>query len=973
MNKWMEKFHLYKEKVDAWQSTKWARRLRISSSVVWNLCLIFLVVGLILGAFATAVGAGYFTSLIKDEPLRKKEEMRAAVFNYEETSEIYFAGDVYLGKLRTDLERTETDLANVSPYVIDAVLATEDEYFKVHNGIVPKAIFRGLLQDMTNSDTQTGGSTLTQQLIKNQILTNEVSYERKAKEILLAMRLEEFMSKDEILEAYLNIIPYGRNANGRNIAGIETAAQGIFNVKAKDLTLPQAAYIAGIPQAPFKYTPFSNGGVLKEGESLKHGIDRMKVVLYRMKETGYITEAEYQAAVNYDITKDFRQKETLPEEKYPWLTFEIEKRVRDILSVQLAEKDGVDLEALEKDDPLIEKYNIMAQRAASTGGYRIHTTINKDMYEKMLQVRDAFESYGHTYTNISVKDPITGETVTKDFPVQVGSMLIENGTGRILSFLGGRDYNVEQYNHATQAVRSMGSTIKPLVVYAPAIEYGVIGAGSPLADVKFNINDNGNKWSPSNYTTEQELGIISARQAVTTSQNLSTIRLYDQIKDKKPTDFMMKMGFESIEEDEYANLALSIGGMRKGASLEENTNAYGTFANNGQFVDAYMIEKIVDVEGNVVYQHKVEPVDVFSPQTAYIMTDILRDVMTQGTAKLANSRLKFQSDFGAKTGTTQGHSDSWLVGYNPNVSLGVWLGYDEQKLTLFHMNNRYGHPSVRINTLWSNMMNAMYDINPELMDAPNAFQAPEGVVSRSFCGISGLAPSTACEQAGLVKSDLFNAKVMLPTQADDSLVSSSYVVINGSKYRSLDSTPSEFVTAGGHGVSEDFIKRMLGRFGGDASKLFPNDSSFASNVVSEKVFEADGTPPAPVTTSLTGNTMTWTKSASSDVVGYRVYQVVNGNRVLMATKKEAENYSYQITSPGQYVVVTVDITGLQSGASNIATINAPEPVIPVLPPEEPVEEVPEQPVPGDGNGGGGEVIITPPVEPTPPPEEESTP
>ena len=147
----------------------------------------------------------------------------------------------------------------MSPHiVIDAVYATEDEYFEQHEGIVPKAIFRGLFQDVTNSDSQTGGSTLTQQLIKNQILTNEVSYERKAKEILLAMRLEHFMDKDEILEAYLNIIPYGRNSNGQNIAGIETAADGIFDVKANDLNLPQAAFIAGLPQAPFAYTPFKS-------------------------------------------------------------------------------------------------------------------------------------------------------------------------------------------------------------------------------------------------------------------------------------------------------------------------------------------------------------------------------------------------------------------------------------------------------------------------------------------------------------------------------------------------------------------------------------------------------------------------------------------------------------------------------------------------------------------------------------------
>lgn len=968
MKKWIEKIQIFKDKFDVWESTKWAKGLRISSSVLWNLCLLLIVGLLTMGVFGVSVGAGYFASLVKEEPLRAKEEMRSAVFNYEETSEIYFDGDIYLGKLRTDLERTETKLSEVSPYVIDAVLATEDEYFEVHNGIVPKAIFRGLLQDVSNSENQTGGSTLTQQLIKNQILTNEVSYERKAKEILLAMRLEHFMNKDEILEAYLNIIPYGRNSNGRNIAGVETAANGIFNVKAKDLTLPQAAYIAGIPQAPFAYTPFRQGGEIKEGEALQLGIERMKTVLFRMNETGYITDEEYNNVVSYDITKDFREPEAVAEDKYPWLTFEIENRVKDILRDKFAEADSIDPARLDKEDRLYEKYDILAQRSISTDGYRIHTTINKDMYEAMLKVRDEFDNYGHTFQK-EVKDEDSGEIVLKDFPVQVGGMLIENGTGKILSFLGGRDHKLDKVNYSTQGVRPIGSTIKPLVAYAPAIEYGVIGAGSPVVDLKLD-NLSSTTWtkSPSNYTTEQELGIISARDALTTSQNLSTIRLYDLIMDRKPTDFLLKMGFEHIEENEYANHALSIGGMTNGATIEENTNAFGTFANNGQFIDGYMIEKIEDVDGNVIYQHEVEAVPVFSAATSYIITDMLRDVLSEGTAKLANSRLKFQSDFAAKTGTTQNHNDSWLVGYNPNISLGVWLGYGDDTQTLYYMNNRYNHPSVRINMFWSNMMNAMYDVNPELVDASNNFTAPEGVVTRSFCGISGLAVSDACSQAGLVKSDLFNAAVLLPTAQDDSLISSSYVAIGGNRYRALDSTPGEFVVSGGYGVNEDFIKRMLGKFGGNASKLFPTKSAFGGNVVSEEVFNADGSAPNSVTATMTSGTISWSNSTSGDVVGYRVYEVGNGQRTLLSSTKEAAGNSLAINRAGEFIAVAVDITGLESGASNIVSIEAAEPPEPVVPPTVP-EENEEEPVtppivdpvipPVEGNP------VTPPVEEEP--------
>ncbi len=444
---------LIEEKIESMNKTKWAKRTRITSGVVWNLFLLFIVFGLTLSVFAASVGAGYFASLVAKEPLRPKEEMRDAIFNYEETSEIYLAGGVYIGKINADIERKETTLDRVSPYVIDAVYATEDEYFDQHQGIVPKAIFRGLFQDVTNSDSQTGGSTLTQQLIKNQILTNEVSYERKAKEILLAMRLEHFMDKDEILEAYLNIIPYGRNANGQNIAGIETAANGIFGIKAIDLNLPQAAFITGLPQGPFAYTPFKSGGGQKDPENLQPGIDRMKTVLFRMKETGYITEQQFNEAVAYDITKDFREPVLRANERYPYLTQEIQNRTVDILAKIIAEKEGIDPDRLDNEDKLQDRYRILATRSMKNDGYRIYSTIDKNLYDKMNDIGKNFEHYGFTYTR-EVKDPHSGEIELKEDPVQVGAIMIENSTGKILSFIGGRD-------HSQEATESCNTGIPP--------------------------------------------------------------------------------------------------------------------------------------------------------------------------------------------------------------------------------------------------------------------------------------------------------------------------------------------------------------------------------------------------------------------------------------------------------------------------------------------------------------------------------
>ncbi|WP_097148658.1 transglycosylase domain-containing protein [Ureibacillus acetophenoni] len=933
------------EKIEQLSTSVRTRPLRIGIRVVWNLSLLFLFIIIIGFVFVGAVGAGYFASLVKDENLQAKDEMLSQIYNYEETSEIYFANNIYIGKLRTDLERRETSLDQVSPLVINAVLATEDEYFREHNGIVPKAVLRGLLQDFLNTSQQTGGSTLTQQLIKNQILTNEVSYERKAREILLAVRLEKFMTKDDILEAYLNIIPYGRSSSGRNIAGVETAARGIFGVSASELTLPQAAYIAGIPQAPFAYTPFTQAGQLKDAKGLQPGIDRMKVVLSRMLEVGYISESEYNQAISYDITKDFREPEKLAKDSYPWLTYELENRAKRIIAGILAEKDGIDPKRLDEEENLLEKYMILADRDIRSSGYRIYSTIDKDMYDAMQQAAENFSYYGHTFTRTEI-DSETGEEYEVQIPVQVGGMLIENKTGRIISFVGGRDFEISELNYATQAYRSNGSTMKPLLAYGPALDYGVIGAGSPVVDVKFTLPG----YEPSNYLVNEERGIMTAREALAHSQNLTALRLYDSILDRRPVTYLDKLGFSKLVPVDYESLAISIGAMTVGTTVEENTNAFAAFANNGQFIDAYMIEKIVDLDGNIIYEHETEAVDVFSPETAYMITDMLRDVLDYGTGARANSMLKFSSDFAAKTGTSQNYRDVWFVGYNPDISFGLWMGYDDKKepRSLYQFNNTYYQPSTRVNMLWANFMNAMYDVNPELIGTSEQFTAPPGVVNASFCGISGLAPSDACTQAGLVKSDLFNRN-FLPTIPDDSLISSSSVMIDGKAYAALDSTPREFVTENGIGLNPEFAKRMLGRLGGDASKLLPNNSSFGSGVVSTSTLEPDSGNPPAVTAILKGNVITWTKSQANDVIGYRVYDVTNGDRSLVATIRDGQELQHSISNNSSYIVVAVDITGLESTNSNTVTTLPTDPTLPGDPGE--IEE-PGNGNPGNGNGGG---------------------
>lgn len=904
-NKWLDR---WKSFINLFTHKRTVKSARITYHVVWNLVLIFFIVILLGGAFAGGVGAGYFASLVKDEPIRPYEKMKKEIYNYEETSELYFANDMYLGNLRTDLEREEVQIKNVSKFLVDAVIATEDEYFYEHSGVVPKAIFRALFQEVTNSSVQSGGSTLTQQLIKNQILTNEVSFERKAKEILLALRLEKFFKKEEILEAYLNVSTFGRNSSGRNIAGVQTAAKGLFGVNVKDLTLPQAAFIAGLPQSPFGYTPFTREGKLKN--NLEPGLTRMNTVLKRMHDGGFINKEEYENALLYDVTKDFIPSKSSSIEKYPWLTIEIEQRAIEILAKVLAEKDGYEEKDLKENKELYEEYSTLANRNLRQNGYKIHTTINKEIYDAMQKTKDNYPYYGPDKPQV-VTDSETGEEITIQEPVEVGAILIENSTGKIISFVGGRDYTRAQVNHATYTKRQNGSTMKPLLVYAPAIELGKAAPGSVLPDVELRLDPSKpDKPWPLNYDKRYS-GLVSARYALAKSYNVPAIKLYKDIIDERPAQYLEKMGFTSLHQHDYTNLSTAIGSLEEGVTVEENTNAFATFANGGKFVDAYLIDKILDKNGKVIYEHETKTEDVFSPQTAYLTIDMMRDVIQRGTATAVNSRLKFQTDWAGKTGTGHEFYDSWFVATNPNITFGIWTGYDTNKSLETKNGLSY---SLRTNYLWADLLNAAYDINPDLIDPVEKFKMPGGIVKRSYCAVSGLLPSEACSRAGLVESDLFNMKYA-PTEVDSSLIDGKYVSIGEKKYLALESTPDEFAELGLI-LNPDYIEQLIGVKIPEPGQLIPKKDGWSRILVPNDKIQENGQIPDFPLISVSGNTISWAQHTEPDVIGYRIY---NNNGEKVGTEKSGSDYAFNVKN-GSYYVTAVDIAGQESPPSNIVEV-----------------------------------------------------
>lgn len=648
--------------------------------------------------FAGATAAGYVASLVKEDPVRSYDEIYQKISANNLTGFAYFADKTLIGQLITAEDRRLVSHTEVSPHLIDAIISTEDKYFYEHKGIVPSAIARAGIQQVTGAPVQTGGSTLTQQLVKQTILTPEQTMQRKFREMFLALRVERMFTKDQILDAYINKMYFGKNANGSNVYGVQAAAKGIFGVDAKNLNIPQSAYLAGMLQAPSSYIPFKS--IKKNG--LKLGKERQKLVLSRMLENGKITKQQYDEAIAYDIEAHLAKPTRKAFEKYPYLMMEIERRAAELLVEQdIAKKPELKNEPYNK---LVEEKRI----AVRQGGYHVYTTIDKKVYEKMQQIAATPANFGPD------RPPIDG----KPMPEQVGGILIHNKTGAILGMMEGRNFDIEKTNHVT-ALRQPGSTIKPLGVYAPAIEEGIVSPSSTVVDEE-TVFPGG--YTPKNANNSFK-GPVTVRDALKWSRNVPAVKIYFETGVRKSLGYVKKMGVTSVVDDDYY-LPSALGGFTYGISVEEMTNAYATFANGGQFIDAYLIQRIENSEHEVVYEHKPSPVKVFSPQTAWLVTDMLRDVITSGTGTRVRSSTGGR-DVAGKTGTTQDERDKWFIGYTKDVSLGIWVGYDKKyKL--------YKSSYEDAQKIWGKVFSSVLEINPQFSPAENVMSRPDGTSDRGI-------------------------------------------------------------------------------------------------------------------------------------------------------------------------------------------------------------------------------------------------
>lgn len=620
------------------------------------------ILGFIGGLFGAGVALGYGVALFDKAKVPQAEDLVKQVKNISSISEIVYADGSVIASIESDLLRTSVSSEEISNNLKKAIVATEDEHFLEHNGVVPKAVIRATLGTFAGLGSSSGGSTLTQQLIKQQVVGDAPTLARKATEIIDALALERSMSKDEILTTYLNVAPFGRNHKGQNIAGAQQAAEGIFGIDANKLSIPQAAFLAGLPQSPITYSPYENTGELKSDEDLELGLKRAKDVLYNMYRTGALTQEEYDQYKDYNLKQDFLPSGTINAVSRDYLYFTAMAEATDRMYDYLVQQDNVSSQEL-KNESIQKAYHERAEQELSNGGYKITTTINKKIHNAM---QNAVANYGR------LVDDSTGQP-------EVGNLLMDNKTGAVLGFVGGRNYQTNQNNHAFDTKRSPASTTKPLLAYGIAIDQGLMGSASILSNYPTKFS-NGN---PIMYVNSPGTGMMTLGEALNYSWNIPAYWTYRMLREKgvDVKGYMEKMGYEIPE---YGIESLPMGGGIE-VTVAQHTNGYQTIANNGVYHQKHVISKIESSDGTVIYEFQDKPVQVYSKATATIMQSLLREVISsritssfQTDLASINSSLA-RADWIGKTGTTNEDENMWLMLSTPRLTLGGWLGHDDNR------------------------------------------------------------------------------------------------------------------------------------------------------------------------------------------------------------------------------------------------------------------------------------------------------
>lgn len=708
----------------------------------------FFLTILITGLLLSVVGVGYVVAVIKTAPTLDVE----SIHDLNQTSMYYDNKGEVIDNIPTQEERYKISYEEIPQNLINAYIAIEDERFMTHPGIDVKRIIGAALRDvkviLTGEGGVHGASTLTQQLIKNTLLFEEASNENKAdsgplasvnrkiKEIYLALKLEKVLSKEEIVTAYLNTIPLGGY-----VYGVEAASRYFFGKKAIDLTLPECAYIAGITQAPSYYSAYNT-----EAKDYPNTyIDRTETVLMKMLELGFISKGEYDSAYNFTAENQFvfEPISTDYKVKYEWFIYPALEQVRNDLK---------------------EKYKYTDEEVNTlfvNGGLKIYTTLDTAMQDAVQAVLD-------DRNNLDVDwDTNPEDTMTYDdnngngvqdedeisYPLlQAAATVMDYRTGKVLALVGGRgEQPPHSINRAYDDLKPIASTTKPLTVYGPGIDTKIITAATPLDDSPVSssiLNKYGWGSTPLNNYNFKFDGFITARDGIAFSKNITSVKLVDKIGMDTAIEYGEKAGIVYNDYSKTSMAAVALGQHdnrvedRDGGNTTILASAFGSFGNNGVRNEPILYTKVEDATGKVLLEKEPKATQLFSPQTAYIMYDILKGPITRfdaGGARFSDIPVA------GKTGTTDKVDSFWFAGLTPYYSGSVWIGYD--------MPQSMSGVSSSAADLWGKVMAQVHQ-GLEYKE----IEQPSGIVNATICIDSGKLATDLCNQdqrGGRVRTEMF--------------------------------------------------------------------------------------------------------------------------------------------------------------------------------------------------------------------------
>ena len=669
---------------------------------------VFAVIGKVVGtifltAFLTAlIFACLFAVYVKND-LSQQAEWASDSFSMEQTSVIYYE-DPDTGKYEVlqaiygGSNSTFVEYDDIPKNLINACIAIEDKRFEKHQGVDWVTTMRACFK-MFLGKSEAGGSTITQQFIKNATGEREVTVRRKLVEIYRALEFEKTHTKKDIMEWYLNIIPLGENCKG-----VQSASRVYFGKDVKDLSLAECASLIGITNNPSRYDPYISEANTRENK------ERQEVILTQMLKQGYINQEQYDEAVAEELvfTNSSRDNSDTSDDYYSWFEDQV---IRDVVS-DLCDKTGYE-------------YDIV-YKMVMTGGYQIYSTVNPEVQAAVDAVYEDLQSLPATASSQQL---------------QSGIVIVDNTTGDVVALAGGvgRKQGSLVWNCATQSLLSPGSIIKPVAVYAPAIELGLITPATVMDDTPYSFTDSAT-W-PKNLDSTYR-GLVSVEEAVAQSINTVPVKLVAQMTPEYSYSFAKdKMGLSTLvssyqsntgEELSDVNLwALALGSLTRGVTVRSMTAAYASFANEGVWREARTYTVVKDANGQIILDNTQDSHVAMKDMTAWYITDMLETTVQTGTGTAAQLE---NMTVAGKTGTTSRDFDRWFAGYTPYYTSVVWCGYNDPEEIV--LTDSETNPAI---VMWKKVME---QVHQNLKN--KAFKQPANLVEVTVCRDSGLLPSDAC-------------------------------------------------------------------------------------------------------------------------------------------------------------------------------------------------------------------------------------